>query len=39
MRDTRPSQRASWAWLTRYRQRLTGMEATLQADYRFYSDD
>ena len=39
MRDARPSERASWAWLTRYRQRLTQAEATLQADYRFYTDD
>jgi hypothetical protein len=39
LRDTRPPRRESWAWLTRYRHRLTGAEATLQADYRFYTDD
>ena len=39
LQDTRPATRDSWAWLTRYRQRFTGVEGTLQADYRFYADD
>jgi hypothetical protein len=39
LRDARPPQRDSWSWLTRYRQRLTEREATLQAEYRFYTDD
>ena len=39
MPDTRPGNRDGWAWLTRYRQRFTGAQGTLQADYRFYADD
>jgi hypothetical protein len=37
--DTRPSERNSVAWLTRYRQHLPGNRATLQAEYRYFRDD
>ncbi len=37
--DTRPSERNSVAWLTRYRQHLPGYRATLQGEYRYFRDD
>lgn len=39
MGDTRPNQRDTLAWLTRYRAHLPTLAGTLQADYRFYRDD
>jgi hypothetical protein len=37
--DLRPSGRDSVAWLTRYRRHVAGADGTLQAEYRYYSDD
>ena len=37
--DLRPHTRDTLAWLTRYRRHFPAMNATLQADYRFYRDD
>jgi hypothetical protein len=37
--DTRPSERHSLAWITRYRHHVAEMRGTLQADYRYYHDD
>ncbi len=37
--DTRPGHRNELAWLTRYRRRFPGRNATLQADYRYFRDD
>jgi len=37
--DTRPGQRESLAWLTRYRHHYTGTAGTLQAEYRYFRDD
>jgi len=37
--DRRPDQRASLAWLTRYRQHVPAAGGTFQADYRLYRDD
>jgi len=37
--DSRPSRRASLAWLTRYRHRFASASATLQAEYRYFRDD
>jgi len=37
--DARPASRDTWSWLTRYRRHFPGADATLQADYRYYTDD
>lgn len=37
--DRRPDQRHQFAWLTRFRHRLDGLEGSLHADYNFYLDD
>jgi hypothetical protein len=37
--DSRPDQRNQLAWLTRYRQHFSPVDATLHADYRFAVDD
>lgn len=39
LRDKRPSDHSRWAFTTGYRKHLVDMGATVQADYRFYSDD
>ena len=38
-RDKRPPYRDSWSWLNRYRRHFSGVEGTLQAEYRYYRDD
>jgi hypothetical protein len=38
-RDARPHSRGTWSWLTRYRKHFPDTDGTLQADYRYYSDD
>ena len=38
-RDKRPAHRDSWSWLTRYRQHFAGLDGTLQAEYRFFTDN
>ena len=37
--DRRPDHRDTFAWLTRYRRHFPEARGTLQADYRYYSDD
>jgi hypothetical protein len=37
--DVRPDHRHSVAWLTRFRNHVPSLGATLQADYRFFHDD
>lgn len=37
--DRRPDHRGTVSWLTRYRSHFPSANGTLQADYRFYSDD
>ena len=37
--DVRPDHRNSVAWLTRFRNHLPSLDATLQADYRYFTDD
>ena len=39
MADRRPDHRDTFAWLTRYRRHFPEAHGTLQADYRYYSDD
>jgi len=39
MPDRRPSERDTWAWITRYRHHFAAQRNTLQAEYRFYHDD
>lgn len=37
--DVRPDHRNTVAWLTRFRNHVPSLKGTLQADYRYYSDD
>jgi hypothetical protein len=37
--DLRPDHRRSFAWLTRYRRHFAQQQGTLQADYRYFTDD
>jgi hypothetical protein len=37
--DTRPGERRSWSWLTRYRRHFIAQHGTLQAEYRYFRDD
>jgi len=37
--DVRPDHRHTTAWLTRFRNHVPSLNGTLQADYRYYSDD
>jgi hypothetical protein len=37
--DVRPDHRNTIAWLTRFRNHVPSLKGTLQADYRYYSDD
>ena len=39
MFDTRPESRDMLSWFTRYRRHFPGLDATLQAEYRFFDDD
>ncbi|MCA3043646.1 MAG: DUF3570 domain-containing protein [Rhodocyclaceae bacterium] len=39
VRDSRPESRSQIAWLTRGKRALTGMDAVVSAEYRFYRDD
>ena len=39
LRDTRPDERDSLAWLMRYRHRFPAASGTLQTEYRYYQDD
>ena len=38
-KDSRPSTRDQWAWLTRYKRSLVDSGATLSAEYRYFRDD
>ena len=37
--DTRPSARAQWAWLTRFKRSLPDQKAVVTAEYRYFTDD
>ena len=37
--DVRPSARAQWAWLTRYKRSLPERKAVVTAEYRYFTDD
>ena len=37
--DNRPRERQQWAWLTRYRHYVPGLDAALHVDYRYFSND
>ena len=39
VRDSRPESRTQIAWLTRGKRALTGVDAVVSAEYRFYRDD
>ena len=39
MFDTRPASRDTLAWVSRYRRHFPGADGTLQAEYRYFSDD
>jgi hypothetical protein len=39
LNDRRPDSRTQWAWTTSWRQYLSGPDAALHADYRFYHDN